>query len=114
MARRMMQIRKNYHEINPTLLYDEIKEYVQNQGFSPDLAKMETYSNPTDSSSFTYRGTLTFKVQGKEGLRAHIIGADKGETKLMLDSNDQLFPPEKVTALVADLDFMLGSNELPK
>jgi hypothetical protein len=109
-----MQIRKTYHEINPNLLYDEIKEYVQNQGLTIDLNKMETYSIPSDSSSFTYRGTLTFKVQGKEGLRAHIIGMDKGETKLMMDSNDALFPPEKVNALEKDLDFMLGSYESSK
>ena len=72
---------------------------------------METYSKPDDSSSFTYRGTLTFKVQEKEGLRAHIIGADKGETKLILDTDDQLFPQEKIDALVDELNFMLGSYE---
>jgi hypothetical protein len=109
-----MQIRKSYKEINPNLLYDEIKEYIQNQGLTLDLNKMETYSTPSDSSSFTYRGTLTFKVQGKEGLRAHIIGSDKGETKLMLDSNDELFPPAKITALENDLNFMIGSYETSK
>lgn len=109
-----MQIRKVYQEINPNLLYDEIKEYVQNQGLTPDQNKMETYSMPSDSSSFTYRGTLTFKIQGKEALRAHIIGTDKTETKLTLDSNDELFSPARMAALEKDLNFLLGSYEPAK
>ena len=106
-----MQIRKTYKDINPMLLYNEIKEFVQRQGPTLDQNKIETYSMPTDSSNFIYRGTLTFKIQNKEGLRAHIIGAEKGETKLMLDSNDDLFPQEKVVELESDLNFMLGSYE---
>jgi hypothetical protein len=106
-----MQIRKTYKDINPTILYDEIKEFVQKQGVSPDQGKLETYSMPSDSSSFIYRGTLTFKVQGKEGFRAHIIGTDRGETRLMLDSDDTLFPKEKIAALEDDLNFMLGTYE---
>jgi hypothetical protein len=106
-----MQIRKTYKEINPTILYDEIKEFVLRQGVTLDQSKLDTYSMPTDSSTFIYRGTLTFKIQGKECLRAHIIGSDKGETKLMLDSNDELFPKEKVATLEDDLDFMLGTYE---
>ena len=106
-----MQIRKTYRDINPTILYDEIKEFVQRQGITLDQSRLDTYSKPTDSSTFIYRGTMTFKVQGKEGLRAHIIGADKGETKLMLDTDDSLFPKEKIDALVDDLNFMLGPYE---
>lgn len=107
-----MQIRKTYKDINPTLLYDEIKEYVQKQGVTLDQNKMETYSMASDSSSFVYRGTLTFKVGGKEAFRGHIIGTDKGETRLLLDSNDELYPKEKIVALEGDLNFMLGSYEL--
>ena len=106
-----MQIRKTYKEINPTMLYDEIKEFVLRQGMTLDQSKLDTYSMPTDSSTFIYRGTLTFKAKGKECLRAHIIGSDKGETKLMLDSDDELFPKEKVAALEEDLNFMLGPYE---
>jgi hypothetical protein len=96
--------------INPKL-YDEIKEFVLRQPVTLDQDKLETYSLPSDSSSFVYRGTLTFKVQEKEGLRAHIIGNDKGETKLMLDSNDELYPAAKVAALEEDLNFILASYE---
>jgi hypothetical protein len=37
------------------------------------------------------------------------VGQDRSETRLMLDSNDTLFSPEKVKALEADLDFTLGT-----
>jgi hypothetical protein len=106
-----MQIRKTYKDISPTLLYDEIKEFVLKQGVTLDQDKLETYSIPNDSSNFIYRGTLTFKVQGKEALHAHIIGNEKTEIKLMLDSNDQLFPGEKIAALEDELNFMLGAYE---
>ena len=107
-----MQIRKTYREINPTILFDEAKELVLRQKITLEQNKLETYSNPSDSSNFMYRGTLTFSIQGREGLRIHIIGVDKGETKLMLDSDDSLFSPERVTALEKDLHFLLGAFEL--
>jgi hypothetical protein len=107
-----MQIKKTYKDLNPTLLYSEIKEFVQRQGVSLGQNRLETYSIPTDSSTFIYRGTLTFMVEGQEGLRAHIIGTGSGETKLILDSVDSLFPQEKVIALEDDLNFMLSSYEL--
>jgi hypothetical protein len=108
---RPMQIRKTYKNINPTILYDEIKEFVLKQGIKLDQDKLETYSMPSDSSNFIYRGTLTFKAQGKEGLRVHIIGTERGETKLMIDSTDELFPRDNIAALEDDLNFMLGSYE---
>mgnify|MGYP000144444221 CR=1 FL=1 len=106
-----MQLRKAYQEINPTLLYDEIKELVTREGASLDQNRLETYSMPSDSSTFVYRGTLTFKIQGKEAIRAHIIGVDRGETRLILDSDDSIIPPEKIQSIEKDLDFMLGSYE---
>jgi len=106
-----MQIRKTYKDINPALLYDEIKEFVRKQGVTIDQDKLETYSIPGDSSTYIYRGTLAFKIQGKEALRAHIIGVEKSETKLMLDTNDDLFPSQKITALEDELNFMMGAFE---
>jgi hypothetical protein len=106
-----MQIRKTYRNINPTVLFDEIKEFVLRQGVILDQNKLETYSNPADSSNFMYRGTLTFTIQGREGLRVHLIGVDKAETKLALDSDDSLFPVKTVEALEEDLNFMLGPFE---
>ena len=113
-----MQIKRTYKEVNPELLYHEIRDFVQKQGASVDAAKLETYSSPSDSSSFISRGTLTFKVEdkssqkGKECVRAHIVGSARGETKLMLDIDEKLFPEQKVSALQDDLDFIFGSYEV--
>lgn len=113
-----MQIRKTYQGVNPELLYDEIRDFVQKQGAMVDEAKLETYSLPTDSSSFISRGVLTFKMKeatgknAKECLRAHIVGSAKTEIKLMLDIDDTLFPKEKVTALQNDLYFIFSSYEV--
>jgi hypothetical protein len=106
-----MQIRKTYKEINPTLLFDEVREFVQKQGMTLDKNRLETYSLPSDSSNFIYRGTLTFNIQGREALRAHIIGIEKGETRLTLNFDDELFPKEKIVELEDDLNFMLGPFE---
>ena len=115
-----MQIKKTYQGVNPELLYDEVRDFVQKQGTIIDEAKLETYSLPTDSSSFISRGTLTFKVQAepggaeKECLRAHILGSAKSEVKLMLDINEELFPGEKISALQDDLDFIFGQYEIKR
>ena len=112
-----MQIRKTYKEVNPELLYDEVRDFILKQGAVIDAAKLETYSLPSDSSSFISRGTLTFKIQGKEGktekecLRVHIVGSAKGETKMTLDINEKLFPQEKVSALQEDINFIFRSYE---
>ena len=112
-----MQIRKTYREVNPELLYAEIRDFTLKQGVALGEEKMETYALPSDTSSFITRGTLTFRVQGESGkgkgcLRAHIVGSAKTETKVMLDSDDKLFSPEKVSALQEDLDFIFGSYEV--
>ena len=113
-----MQIKKTYKEVNPELLYHEIRDFTLKQGAIIGDAKMETYSSASDSSSFISRGTLSFKIQDKSGktekecLSAHIVGSAKGETKLMLDIDDKLFPQQKLSALQEDLDFIFGSYEV--
>ena len=113
-----MQIRKTYSEVQPELLYDEVRDFVLKQGTVMGEAKLETYSMPSDSSSFISRGILTFSIKSgqggveKECLRAHIVGSAKDETKLMLDINEELFTKEKVSALQEDLDFIFGSYEV--
>ncbi len=112
-----MQIKKTYQGVNPELLYDEVRDFVQKQGVIVDEAKLETYSLPTDSSSFITRATLTFKVHmgagkaEKECLRAHIVGSARDEVKLVLDIDEELFPREKVSALQDDLDFIFHTYE---
>ncbi len=113
-----MQIRKTYKEVNPDLLYHEVGDFTQRQGAIVSESKLETYSLPSDSSSFISRGTLTFNIQDKSGktekecLRAHIVGSAKGETKLMLDIDEKLFSQQKASALQEDLDFVFGSYEV--
>ena len=113
-----MQIRKTYQDVKPELLYDEIRDLVLKQGAVIDEAKLETYSLPTDSSSFISRGTLTFGIKGKPGktedicLGVHIVGSAIGETKVMLDIDEGLFPEKNVSALQSDLDFIFGSYEI--
>jgi hypothetical protein len=108
-----MQIKKTYKDVNPELLYDEVRDFVQKQGVTIDEAKLETYSLPGDSSAHVVRATLVFKNQGgAKCLRAHIVGLAIGETKVMLDIDETLFPGEKVTAVEEDLDFIFGSYEV--
>jgi hypothetical protein len=112
-----MQIRKIYKNVNPDLLYDDVKDFTTKQGLSVDEEKRQSYSIPTDSSSSISRGTIIFKGKGKAGemaeyLRAHIEGSEKGETKLILDINTDLLPQDKVTALQGDLNFIFGSYEI--
>ena len=113
---RAMQIRKIYKNINPGLLYDDVKEFAEKQGLSVDEEKLQTYSIPTDSSASIRRGTIVFRGKGKTGetteyLRAHIQGSETGETKLILDINTELLLQDKVTAIQSDLDFIFSSYE---
>jgi hypothetical protein len=108
-----MQIKKTYSQVQPELLYDEVKDFALKQGVTVAEAKLGTYSLPEDSSSFISRGVLTFNVKGgKECLRAHIVGSARGETKLIIDIDDKLFPKAKVKALEDDLDFIFSSYEV--
>ena len=113
-----MQIRKTYRNVKPELLYDEIRDSVLKQGADLTEAKLETYALPGDTSSFISRGTLTFQIQGKQGkpakecLRMHIVGSPKGETRVIFDVNEELFPPEKLSLLQSDLDFIFSSYEV--
>ena len=113
-----MKIKKAYKNLTPELLYDEVRDFVLKQGAVIGEDKLDTYSLPSDSSSFISRGTLTFMVKDKPGeaekecIRAHIVGSARGETKLMLDIDEKLFPQEKVSALQDDLDFIFSSYEV--
>ena len=47
-----MQIRKTYMEVNPELLYAEIRDFTLKQGVSQGENKLETYTLPDESASF--------------------------------------------------------------
>jgi len=99
-----MQIRKTYSDVNPELLYDEVRDFVLKQGPIIGESKMGTYLVPDNTSSFIFRGNLTFKVQ---------VGQDKTEKECLrvFDINDELFPAEKVAALEDDLNFIFEAYE---
>ena len=108
---------KIYKNINPGLLYDDVKDFATKQGLSVDEEKRQSYSIPTDSSSSISRGTIIFRGKGKAGetaeyLRAHIEGSETGETKLILDINNDIFSQEKVTVLQSDLNFIFSAYEM--
>lgn len=113
-----MEIRKTYQNVKPELLYDEIKDLALKQGAVEEEAKLETYALPGDTSSFVSRGTLTFWMVGKsdkpakECLRVHIVGSARGETRVIFDIAEALFPQAKLDALLNDLDFIFGSYEV--
>ncbi len=107
-----MQIKKTYYNIKPELLYDELRDLVIKQGTTLGETKFETYSLPTDSSTFISRGTLTFRIGGRECVRAHLVGSAVGEMKLVVDINEELFSTEKVKLLQDDLDFIFSSYEV--
>ena len=112
-----MKIRKTYQEVNPELLYAEVRDFALKQGVSLGEAKLETYTLPDQSASFVTRGNLAFHKDeaGKaerECLRAHIVGSARDETKMMLDVDEKLFSKEKVAALEDDLDFIFGAYEI--
>ncbi|MBN1161949.1 MAG: hypothetical protein JXA17_08385 [Dehalococcoidales bacterium] len=107
-----MQIKKTYTQVSPELLYAEIKDFILKQGVTLGENKMETYTLPDESASFGTRATLVFNAEGeKECLRVHIVGMAQGETKLMIDVDEKLFPQEKLNALQSDLDFIFSSYE---
>ena len=111
-----MQIRRAYKGVSPELLYAEIRDFTIKQGVSLGENKMESYTLPDQSADFITRGTLNFNIKGaggdKECLRAHMVGMPRGETKLILDVDEKLFPPEKLAALQNDLDFIFSGYEV--
>ena len=107
-----MQIRKTYKGVSPDLLSAEVRDFSLKQGLSQGENKMETYTIPDQSADFITRATLTFNNKEKECLRAHMVGTPRGETKLMIDVDEKIFPAEKLAALQGDLDFIFGSYEV--
>lgn len=113
-----IQIRKTYRGVNSEMLRDEISELVQKEGITVGEANLQTY--PLPSGLTQSRVTMVFKTQTgqeeeqKECGGAHIIGSPTtaGETKLLLDLDENLLPKEKISSFQENLDFVLGSYEL--
>jgi hypothetical protein len=113
-----MQVRKTYKNVKAELLYEEIKEFTIKQGTVVREAKLYTSTVSGDTSSFVHRGTIVFSMESepeklaKECMTVHLLGADTGETKVIFDIDEDLFPQERFKALQSDLDFMFSSFEI--
>jgi len=111
-----IQIKKTYRDINPEMLYDEVRSLVQKQGIAVEDAKSQTYG--LASGATQSRVSLTLRAEGKGGKgegdcgSIHILGSPEDETKMLLDLDENLFPEERIAAFQADLDFILGSYEV--
>jgi hypothetical protein len=113
-----VQIRKIYQSVKPELIYEQIKDFAIKQGTVIQDAKLYTSASPDDTSLFVSRGTITFSMEGgpekstKECLTVHLLGSDKGETRVIFDIDEKLFTQERLNALLSDLDFIFGSYEV--
>jgi len=113
-----VQIRKIYQKVKPELIYEQIKDFAIKQGTVIQDAKLYTSATPDDTSLFVSRGTITFTMEGgseksaKECLTVHLLGSDKGETRVIFDIDEKLFTEERLNALQSDLDFIFGSYEV--
>lgn len=111
-----VQIRKTYRGMNFEMLYDEVRDLIQRQGIVVGETELQTY--PLPSGSTQSRVVLVFKTQAEreedqKGCGgAHIVESPGGETKLILEIDESLFPQEKISAFQEELDFMLGSYEV--
>jgi hypothetical protein len=109
-------IRKTYRGISPEMLCDEIQGLLQKLGVIVAETESQTYGLPSGATQS--RTTFTLKTQAeqerdqKECGSVHIIGSPAGETKMMLDIDEDLLPQERISSLQEDLDFILGSYEL--
>jgi hypothetical protein len=111
-----MQINKTYRELNPGMLYDEVRGLLQKQGIIVVETESQTYGLPSgDTQSRTALALKTQAEQEKNQRQfgsVHILGSPQGETKMILDIDETLFPQEKLSAFQNDLDFILGSYEI--
>ncbi len=93
-----MQITKTYKNLQPELLYYELKDFLLEKGMKLGENKLETFSTPTDSSLTIFQGSLTFKTANepqKEGVRARMQGTTEGETKLVIEIDEKVLSQRK-------------------
>ena len=111
-----IQIKKTYRGLNPGMLCDEVRGLLQKQGVVVVETESQTYGLPSGDTQS--RTTLVLKIQAEqekdqgEGGSVHILGSPQGETKMLIDADETLFPQEKFSAFQNDLDFILGSYEI--
>lgn len=111
-----IQIKKTYQGLNPGMLYDEVQGLLQKQEIMVVETESQTYGLPSGDTQS--RTTLALKTPAKQEKdqkecgSVHILGSPQGETKMLLEIDETLFPQEKLSAFQGDLDFILGSYEI--
>lgn len=111
-----VQIKKTYRALSPGMLCDEVQGLLEKQGIMVVETESQTYGLPSGDTQS--RTTLGLKMPAekekdqKEFGSVHILGSPQGETKMILDVDETLFPQERLSAFQADLDFILGSYEI--
>ncbi len=111
-----IQIKKTYRGVSPGMLYDEVRDLLQKQGIMVVETESQTYGLPSGDTQS--RTTLALKTPAeqekdqKEFGSVHILGSPQGDTKMLLDIDETLFPQERLSAFQADVDFILGSYEI--
>ena len=106
-----IQVKKTYRDINPEMLCDEIRGLLQKQGVVVVETETQTYGLPSGDTQTCI--TMVFKMQDeKECGDAQIISSPGGETKLLIDLNDNLLLKENISRFQEDIDFVLDSYEI--
>jgi len=111
-----IQIKKTYGGLNPGMLSDEVQGLLQKQGIIVVESESQTYGLPSGDTQS--RTTLILKTPAehekdqKQCGTVRVLGSPRGETKMLLDIDETLFPHEKLSAFQSDLDFILGSYEI--
>ena len=106
-----VQVKKTYRDLNPEMLYDEVRDLVSKRGLEAAQASIQTYS----ISSGATQSRVTVPVHTSEGRDCgslHIIGTANGDARMTLELDDTLVPADALSALQSDIDFMLGSYEV--
>lgn len=111
-----IQIKKTYRGLSPGMLCDEVRGLLQKHGIEVVETESQTYA--LASGDTQSRTTLALKTPAEQGKNqkefgsVHILGSPQGETKMLLDIDETLLPQGKLSAVQADLDFILGSYEI--
>ncbi len=111
-----VQIKKTYRGLSPGMLCDEVRGLLQKHRIV--VVETETQTYALASGDTQSRTTLALKTPAeqekdqKEFGSVHILGSPQGETKMLLDMDETLFPQERLSAFQGDLDFILGSYEI--
>lgn len=107
------QIRKTYRGLNPAMLCDEVRGLLQKQGITTVETESQTYG--LSSGATQSRITLALRTRGgqeEDRGRVHILGSPGDEVKMLLDLDETVLSPGRLSAFQEDLDFILGSYEV--